>query len=93
MVLTVMTVTAFASAERPSLLLWLCGCRTWLFALGTTVRLQKGAVILQLPLLGQDGFAGEAVAPSIIMGSGTHACSIAPANTRTESFPAAALKG
>lgn len=92
-VFAVMTVTAFASAERPLVLLWLCGHRTWLFALGTMVSLQKGAVMLQLPLLGQDGFPGEAVAPSIIMGSSSSACLIASSNTRAESFPAAALKG
>lgn len=87
-----MTVTAFASAERPLVPLWLCGHRTWLFALGPMLSLQKCAVMLQLPLPGQNGFPGEVVAPSIIAGSSTRACSIASANTRTESFAAAALK-
>jgi len=54
--LAVRTVSALVSAKRPWVLLWLCGHRPWLFALHAMVSLQKHAVMLQLPLLGQDGF-------------------------------------
>lgn len=54
--------------------------------------LQEGAAMLQEPLLGQNGFLGEVVTPSIIAGSNTGACSAASTSTEGESFPGAALE-
>lgn len=82
----VMSVTAFAA------LLWLCDHGKWLFDLDTIGSPQKGTVMLQLPLLGQNGFLGGVVTPSIITGSST-AYSTASTRTGPEYSSGAALKG